>query len=228
MPIKYSYLATHLASEFSCPLWSSLNFYTGFLQQGDTQSSPISWPSTLYNFSTGKHWELLSWQVPELWLSLLTFGFWNHMILLHRIPTNFFFSWSPGEENTIWVDQMLLLCCSFMVLHYLDMLVFCMVLLNTNCNSRFINREWVTHHQNATTFFSGGLFWVFFFFWSHIIQRKELQTNISWSFTRNCSAFLSLLWGGVGGSSILLGFQKRNNTTVVYCSITHIMGKSLS
>lgn len=77
--------------ELSCPLWLSLSFYMEFLQQVDTQSSPISWPSTLYNFSTGKYWELPSWQVPEFWLPLLTFGVWNHMILLRRIPAKLFF-----------------------------------------------------------------------------------------------------------------------------------------
>lgn len=183
MPKKGSYLATHILQLSSPVPYDSLSISTwNFLQQVGTESSSISCPSTLYNSSTGKHRELLSWQVPELWLSLLTFGFQNRMILLHRIPTNFFLSWSPGEENAVWVDQTLLVCCTFIILHYFEfMLVFRMVVLNMNCNSRFIGREWVTHHRNATSLFSG----VWVFGWlvcfvlgvghvlSHIIEGKE-------------------------------------------------------
>lgn len=59
-----------------------------------------------------------------------------------------FFSWSPDEEHITWVDEILLFCHTFYIM-------FCMVALKTKSKSRFINREWVTHHQKANSVFVG-------------------------------------------------------------------------
>lgn len=59
-----------------------ISFCREFSQQVATQSSKISWPGTWSNFSTWKNRELLCWRVPQLWLSFLTSGFWNHIIFI--------------------------------------------------------------------------------------------------------------------------------------------------
>lgn len=94
---------------FSCSLWLSLKFYREFLQHIDAQCSPIA-----VQLQHRNNWELLNWQVPELLLSLLTFGVWT--VWFHY--TGFqqtFFSWSPDEKNVTWMDQILLFCHTFYI-----------------------------------------------------------------------------------------------------------------
>lgn len=74
-----------------------ISFCREFSQQVATQSSKISWPGTWSNFSTWKNRELLCWRVPQLWLSFLTSGFWNHIIFIpqdsKKMRIIFTFSW---------------------------------------------------------------------------------------------------------------------------------------
>lgn len=74
-----------------------ISFCREFSQQVATRSSKISWPGTWSNFSTWKNQELLRWRVPQLWLSFLTSGFWNHIIFIpqdsKKMRIIFAFSW---------------------------------------------------------------------------------------------------------------------------------------
>lgn len=90
----------------------------------------------------------------------------NCVVSLHRISADFLFLVSWWKKcNMNGSDTPLLPH----FLHYSEhRLVFCMVALKTESKSRFINREWVTHHQNANSLFSGGL--NFFFKLHHYIN----------------------------------------------------------
>lgn len=92
---------------------------------------------------------------------VVTSGLWglNHAVLRHRISTDFLFLVSRWRKCYMSGSATPLLPH---FLHYSEYrLVFCMVALKSKSKSRFINREWVTHHQKANSLFSGELKYFF-------------------------------------------------------------------